>query len=185
MGGRKSELKECWNAAEEGEAVGHASSSKGVREIEKGNVMGARDDGGGFERGGRLVGVDFDEANEAFCTGCEGILRNDFVGGELRDGCFESGEGLFAEGCGQRLSKGRGMGRGAVGDGVKEGVFAVSTNGLLLEDVCWIFEEEDRREAVLGVCGGKGSEACRADVLVEKRCVTVETLCGRENGVFK
>lgn len=50
---------------------------------------------------------------------------------------------------------------------MKEGVAGVSEDELLLGDICWIFEEESRREAVLGVCEDEEEEADGADSLVE------------------
>lgn len=56
---------------------------------------------------------------------------------------------------------------------------------LLLEDVCSASEEDDRREAVQRVFKHGEGEACKADLLVEKRCREVEALfCGRD-GVLK
>lgn len=70
-------------------------------------------------------------------------------------------------------------------DKAEEGVFQVSEGELLPENVCCLFEEESRREAVLGVCEYDGEEAGRANRLVEKGCVEFETqFCG-EDGAFK
>lgn len=60
------------------------------------------------------------------------------------------------------------MRREAVEDGVKEGFVDVSENGLLIRDVCSIFEKECESESLLRVCGNEEREATGADSLVEK-----------------
>lgn len=56
-----------------------------------------------------------------------------------------------------------------MGDGAKKGAFEVEEGELLLEDVCGVFEEERRKEAVLRVCESKGEEAGEADLSAEKK----------------
>lgn len=56
---------------------------------------------------------------------------------------------------------------------------------MLLEDVCWAIEEEDRREAVWEVCDYKGGKASKSDPLAEKGCAKAKALLCGECGVLE
>lgn len=58
--------------------------------------------------GGGFVGVDLDKADKRPDTHGEENVPDDIVGGELQNGCFESGYDLSAEGCGHEVSQGGG-----------------------------------------------------------------------------
>lgn len=58
-----------------------------------------------LEKGGGLVEVDLNEIDEEVGTNGEGTAPDDFVEERLHDGCFESEEVLFAEGCGHGVSE--------------------------------------------------------------------------------
>lgn len=54
----------------------------------------------------------------------------------------------------------------------------------MLEDICGGFENENKREAVLGVCKDDGRNAGGADLLVEKGCVEVNALFVKKKAVW-
>lgn len=56
-----------------------------------------RRDGGGFEGGGGLVGVQLDEADEGIDSGGERGVPDDVVVWGLHDCSFEGGDGMFSE----------------------------------------------------------------------------------------
>lgn len=64
-------------------------------------------EGRSSERAGGFVGVDLDETDGGVSTGGEGTLPDDSVREGLRNGCFESWDGLFVEGC-SHAGSGRG-----------------------------------------------------------------------------
>lgn len=64
--------------------------------------------GENFKESGRFVGLDLDRAHKGAGTGGEGVLLNGIVRGGPHDGCFESRDGLFAEGCGHGGDRKRG-----------------------------------------------------------------------------
>lgn len=72
-----------------------------------------------------------------------------------------------------------------MGDGAEGSTGGVSEGKLLLGDVCWISESENKREALLGVCGNGGGEADEADFLVEKICVEVKALLSGLDGFLE
>lgn len=115
-------------------------------------MRGIRDDEESFEQGGGLVGVDLVESVKGVRTGGQGIVPDNVIGERLHDGGFEGGGGLFTESCGHGISEGGEMWRGVMGDGMEEGIIEVGEKEFLLENVCWVFEEENRRKAVLEVC---------------------------------
>lgn len=82
------------------------------------------------------------------------------------------------------MSKGGGLRREVVRDGVDEGAVEVSEGELLLEDLCWVFEEESRRKAVSGVSEHEVGKVGEVDSLVEEGCVEVEALFYRRDGVL-
>lgn len=86
--GKSKWLKEGWDVAEEGEAVGDAGSWKGVRKVEKRDGKGGGNDGEAFEVGGVLAGVDLYEADKGVDSSNARIVPDDSVAGELHDGCF-------------------------------------------------------------------------------------------------
>lgn len=45
-----------------------------------------------------------------------------------------------------------------------------SEGELLLDNVCEILDKENKKEAVLGLCGVERKEACGADLLAKKKC---------------
>lgn len=62
------------------------------------------------------------------------------------------------------MSEGGRLWRGVVTDGIEENVVPVSDGELLLEDVCWVLGDENRKQAVLGVCEYKRAKAAEAKV---------------------
>lgn len=107
--------------------------------------------------------------------GSEESARNEIIDRRPPDGCFESEDGFFAEGCD----------RGVNESGSAEGVVEMSKNDLLLQNVCVVSNRESRREAVVGVCESERGEARLADSLVEKECVEVEGLFSGSHGVLE
>lgn len=99
-------------------------------------------------------------------------------------GFWRAGLAFFAEGCGRRVSENERMSKGLVEGRVGEGASEMSEDELLLEDVYWVGEEEDRREAVFKVYEDKGRNAGGAYLLVEKRCRKVHALICGGHGVF-
>lgn len=67
---------------------------------------------------------------------------------------------------------------------MEEGVVEVSKSGLLLEDVCYVFEKERRRKAVFAVCEDEVEKADVVDLLVERR-VEVEAIFCQGDGVLE
>lgn len=61
-----------------------------------------------FERGTEFLKADFGEDDEVVHTGEEKFLPDDIVEDMLHEGCSESGDGLLAESCSPRGSKGGG-----------------------------------------------------------------------------
>lgn len=57
---------------------------------------------------------------------------------------------------------------GAVRDGIKKVVFAVSEKLLFQKNVCSVFDEKTRRKAMSGVCAENGGQNGGADLLVER-----------------
>lgn len=108
-------------------------------------------DGGRFERGGVLLGVDLDDADKGVITGGHGTMPDYVAGRGLYDGCLEGGDGLFAETCEHGVSEGGGTQRRAVGDELEEGIVKVSEGELLFGNVCWVPEVECRTGALFGV----------------------------------
>lgn len=108
------------------------------------------------ERGDELI----DPANRA---------RAEIVEGGLQDGCFESGNGSFAENCSHGVSRSGEMEEGAMEDREKEGVAEVSEGELLLEIVRRVFEKKGRIEALLRVCEYEKREAGGASLLIGKK----------------
>lgn len=121
-----------WYVAEDGAFAGDAGSSVGVGEAEEGDVEAVRANGGSFKGGGGAVGVDLDEADKEVHTGSEETVRDDIVGKELHDGCFEGADVLFAESCGHRGRKGGAMQKRDVRDRVGGGAAEVNEGRSLL-----------------------------------------------------
>lgn len=59
-------------------------------------------------------------------------------------------------------------------DETEEGVAEVSEDDLLLEEVCWVFEQGGRGKTVLRICKYDGREVGGANA-VEMRCVEVRS----------
>lgn len=69
-------------------------------------MKGARSDGENFERIAELFRVDLDEVNREVDTEGERASPDDFFKEGMSNGCFEDGNGLFAEDCGRGVSRG-------------------------------------------------------------------------------
>lgn len=87
-------------------------------------------------------------ANEKVSTDNEGFVLDE-VGGGLQDGCFESGESLFAKNCRYLGSGGWRTRSEIVEDERKESAVEASEGEFLLENVGWSFDKEGGRKAVL------------------------------------
>lgn len=68
---------------------------------------------------------------------------------------------------------------------MENGVVEVSEGERLVENVCVVFEEVGKREAVLEVCEEDEGEAGAADSLAEKRRVEVKALFCDGDGVWE
>lgn len=64
-------------------------------------MKGVEDEGKILEGDERLLVLDSDEADEGADSGGERNVPNGTVEGGLREGRYEGGEGLVAEGCGR------------------------------------------------------------------------------------
>lgn len=170
---------------EEGEAVGDAGLLEEVGEFNDSDVKAVREDGERFKRGGRLVRIDLDGAEKEVNTSVERSLPDGLAGKEVHDGCAEGGGKFFAKGCGHEVSKGGRRLREVVDDGIEEDVVELGDDELLLEDVCRVSQEKDRRKAVLRICEDGRGEAAGAVSLVEKGCMEVEALFLGIDGVLE
>lgn len=80
------------------------------------------------------------------------------------------------------MSNGWRLRRRTAGDEIEQGVVEVSERELLLGDVCWSFEEEDRRAAVLKVCEYERKKAAAASSWAETGRADAEGLfCGGDD----
>lgn len=125
------------------------------------------------------------EAVEGDETGGENTLQEDIVGGELHDGCLKCENGLLAECCSHGVSEGGSMCRELVRDGAQVVVVKVSESELLSGRKCSVFDEDGRRDSLLGFCEYKGAEAVRVDPLVKRERLELEALCCKENKVLE
>lgn len=71
---------------------------------------------------------------------------------------------------------------GSCENGMEAGSLEVSEDESLPGRICWIFEEESRRETMLRVYAYEDEEAGGVDLVVEKECVEIEALLYGENG---
>lgn len=69
----------------------------------------------------------------------------EIVGGELREGCFESADGLFPESCSHQTSKDVRIRGAVVRDGMEDVAGEVRESELLLYDICWVLEKQGRK----------------------------------------
>lgn len=106
---RKGGLEGGRDVAEECEAAEDVGLSEGVGEVVEGYLKEIGGDKGSFASGGRIVGVELNEADEDLATRGKGILPDDIFGEELQDDCFEGRDGLLAGRCGHEVTKGGGM----------------------------------------------------------------------------
>lgn len=63
---------------------------------------------------------------------------------------------------------------------MEEGVVEMREGELLPENVCWGFEEDGRKGAVLRVCEYEHNEARESRIVEWKRCMEAETLLCKE-----
>lgn len=122
-----------------GEAAGDADSSEGVQKNEKGTGKREEGDEGSSKPDGESLGVDLNEAYERLSTGAEVAVLKDIVRGRLHFGYFESEDGLFARGCGERVNEGGRTPKEVVGDEAVEGGVEGSGGELFPEGVLWDF----------------------------------------------
>lgn len=83
----------------------------------------------------------------------ERMVPDENVRGDLHESFFKGGDvSLLRRASAMGCAKAEEWEGRVVEDGFEEVVAKTSENELLLQAVCWAFEEEERREAVLRVC---------------------------------